>query len=1416
MALRPLRALPALPRLPTVGGRAQQDELSPFMPTEEEVALAREEEEGEQTPLFMRLLAGLDRIFGGQMVKGLLAGTGEPGIADNVMEFVRKNPLFQIADIVLPGFGDRTITGQDVSFSDVRKALGDRGEVDTGIGNFIVNLAGEILTDPSTFLFPFGAVARGGAGAAMAGAGVFKPLGPASARSFLEAGVGAAAGGVRAMGPLAEAAQVGMRSLLTFGVPFVPSLGRFVVPLPRGLDLTLARGLERWGEFMRSNGLTGWAFNLFSQTPGVVSAGARAQMSRGLQVGSDRAAAFLHKLRPAYGGFLHRYGDTLLSDGDSGRLLHHLVDLDLEKADLAGSWEHVLGTRNFEARQTRRLQSLIGDDAELRTLWEDAQALDPHAIHKLYNDPRGIPLTEEQVRLISQEPRFNIDVPFPTRMKSVEERIVEASQAPVVGPASDLERTIVGSKSVATEGSLKRAELAERLPRTAEQIAVEEGTAQALDIYRRLRETQGDEFLDALADAAVEMKGIMRAVGDLDMRAGFINQALDSYIPRDLSPEVRELIAKQLDTQVDRVFGRGARFEPAFAKHRKTVDFTVLEANMLFWHLGTKSTGNVPLKALMRKDPVEGMNTILAKIFPDEWVQALQKNWTDPMKKAAGEFFSTNPALEGWRRIQRAANARESVGTWRTIYDPKGYLVDAVTDPLDDAAWQANLEAGRKSTAVWDPGKAGDLLLERLQAGKIPSYAVSKSLEAEATIAREMLTDELDFVFRTEPDIAAKKIDEMRRAAKLTTKSPDSELVTASDELFTAQNLKSTIRWRKELEQRKLLEGADLELIREQAKAADARIRELRQALSMEIASVDDFTRSLKQDVAASIRGSKAEVKAAAAGKLSAGEFQDQLRLHRMQKAHGILPLDELRESFPEQFERLRSSGYFKDAKIHWIDADKQNQIDKAMAMLKSPRKTGQALGWIDKATWWWKAWTVLPAMAIQTRTRDVVSNHILLTQAGVSPVGMARSFPQAWKVTKAFNAGMKGDMEAWAKPLKGVLDEAGNDMRIADFFERLQAKGLLNAGYVRDVVQMSLSSEVRLQGKVSKSALMRTLNVFKVDEHPFLRGGFTMAEFLDNQSRISGVLAHVHSGQSLDDAIELVRQWSYNPSKSMGTSFEKNIARRAIPFVSWMKFAINTEMQAAFTRPGTVAFWEKLHSAASAGADADPETMDRLIPEWIRDGLGIPWRRKDGELQFFVLGSYVPIGELAELANAIEDIGDTTKQDVVERYFGERMNPFFQKAVETLKNESFFTQRNIEDFDGELDTFWGVAIPKKWRNHLYSLRWLNEVDRYLKTFNGGDTERLLEQIATGAFGPAPKLRSIQVEKQLRRLTFEGQMRRGRIRGLMRKQIESGDPLTEEQLKLLRQEAARALADEQRRIEREEIERGYGQITGGR
>lgn len=92
--------------------------------------------------------------------------------------------------------------------------------------------------------------------------------------------------------------------------------------------------------------------------------------------------------------------------------------------------------------------------------------------------------------------------------------------------------------------------------------------------------------------------------------------------------------------------------------------------------------------------------------------------------------------------------------------------------------------------------------------------------------------------------------------------------------------------------------------------------------------------------------------------------------------------------------------------------------------------------------------------------------------------------------------------------------------------------------------------------------------------------------------------------------ASKTVRRW--HPDGMDLTDFERNVARRILPFYSWTRKTIPLIIEGAVTKPGKVTTYPKgmfaLQGMLGIQSDtwADPFPQDQLFPEWIRNkGIG-------------------------------------------------------------------------------------------------------------------------------------------------------------------------------------------------------------------
>ncbi len=1494
-------AAPKLPTLPTLRGAQGRDaDIQEYLPTEEDVAEAREEMQEEEPNLFFKLLQIPDRLFFGQSIKGALKGGAEEGLLGAVGGFVQNNPIFQVLDAI-PGVD----IVDDTDFAEVREAFGDT-DARSGIGNTILNIVGEIATDPSSFLLPFGKVGsvgktvtqsskmrsiaekaakRGKAAKEQADSawreaaekarrdGTTEPPRPTTEElDQLEASVANdyLTKATNPMGLLEEAVETGSRAMLVFKVPFAEA--GWAVGTPRSMDLVVARHLEKWADFLNTSAVTKPLAKAFrsgsaplrpiidSETGEVVVAGSRVRgrASQALRAREQSTREYMQEHLPLLESLVFKHGELIRNDKEVQRAIFLATELGVERIDdLRSINKAIMGGRPFAMAKALR-RRLLRDkpnaeaiDLKKRMAADGDDWLDAVDEWKTLYPEASLP--EDAIARLKSTGATD-------RLRDVEDLGIDMRRT---GPLFD-ERLAEAAGQVDEAGRATAAALGDRAGREVLRQAKKE----QISLFKSLH-ARDDIDLSEVQDIIDAGRDLMRRVGDSDVAAGLLNTVSELYVPRVLSDQARELLNNQFSRALSNLGRDPNNFVEGFMRGRKFTDLTTYEVMLLTREMGTKLTGFKPLKSLLGKNKSDA---VLDKIFDSTFLKALRQK--DP---EAAELFMTNPAHAWYRRIEQSSRVRGRIAFARNVFHDDSPLVLREDTLGTYAAVDPGEVEGMTPFLVFGDGATYEV--KDVAPGVLTGIGMANEMKARSFLAKnevsswtteQVLKKKRAFKDVTDDLHHDNRVDwRSKKSLNIEPKTPSGhKLKKLGKEYRDLQEEAARLRSRKmrfhglSAENQARLDeiGAARDgisgVFKKAGEAEDAptliadnlqRIKEVRASVTSEVTG----NRSLRDEIIESIRSETKAKKARIVEILDdaidgegvtdlGARFQDELALHLLHRQNGRVALDEVQRDFPEVFERLqkRRGG----AKVKWMDEEVAKGLYSRDGLWDRLNKSddmglSKYIKAFDSATWFWKAWTVLPPFFLQTRMRDWVSNMVLHAQSGVPMNRLAADSKDSWSISRLVGKAIRGEEDALGKlqsmSITRTLDDGTVEtMSGLEVLQKTQSGGLINSGFIRDELIRTgedyVSFAEGVKGKFWK-------NMFRLDpsNNSVIQAGFNFAEFGDNHSKLTAFISRWKMGQSADEAVDVVKKWSYDPRVSSNlTAFERHKIRRFIPFYSFAKFAIRTEVNAYFARPGTVSFWEKVHSSAKGGANLSQEEADLLVPEYIKDNFGIPWKPdENGNPTYFLLGGYLAISEVAKVADAIgETFSGKAKGSVLDAV-GERVNPLLKVFIENVVNRSFYTQQPIEDIPGESDEIFGWTVSKKTKNAIRSIRLINEVDR-LNILNLSDVKRLVRltgdavergegrkggvigdglptvDLLSSAFGPLPKKRVVDLSDQERYARAKINAEKSRMKGLLRKRVhEDGRPGSKEDIltisKILAENAAR---DEIRKQVEERIE----------
>lgn len=162
--------------------------------------------------------------------------------------------------------------------------------------------------------------------------------------------------------------------------------------------------------------------------------------------------------------------------------------------------------------------------------------------------------------------------------------------------------------------------------------------------------------------------------------------------------------------------------------------------------------------------------------------------------------------------------------------------------------------------------------------------------------------------------------------------------------------------------------------------------------------------------------------------------------------------------------------------------------------------------------------------------------------------------------------------------------------------------------------------------------------------------------------------------GKSVIEAVQEANKWLFDYSDL--ANWEKNIARRIMPFYTFPRKALPRVLEAAANRPLVLAKYPMLAKSLTQYSlykleitTKDYEQIEKLLPEYMNQGsyLLMPYRDANGDLRFFDWTWNVPWGGLFEA----EQRG-LMKSAIT--------NPLVQITYEIMQNKSSWTGRKIYD----------------------------------------------------------------------------------------------------------------------------------------
>ena len=321
----------------------------------------------------------------------------------------------------------------------------------------------------------------------------------------------------------------------------------------------------------------------------------------------------------------------------------------------------------------------------------------------------------------------------------------------------------------------------------------------------------------------------------------------------------------------------------------------------------------------------------------------------------------------------------------------------------------------------------------------------------------------------------------------------------------------------------------------------------------------------------------------------------------------------------------------------------------------------------------------------------------------------------------------------------------------------KIAKKYLKSTTFVDEEIMKSVFKDY---SKPIKGVLGRTYSkARKIAETP--GKGYQALEFHD---KFTLYLKARDDGKSVIEAVEHANKWLFDYGDL--AVWEKNIARRIMPFYTFPRKALPRVFEAAVENPHALYKYPLMAKVATQYSlykldikEDDYKKLQKILPEYMKQGSYIlmPYRDKNGDLRFFDWTYMIPWGEMVE----------ATDRGLLQSTV---TNPLFALVSDIQHNKSTFSSREIwKETDTTEEKTW-KATEYIWKALVPSMSFKGIYwDKMYRAATGktsyGKKELVPETIAHTIFGI--RLQSLDEGLALRRKTYDTQSKLRELQGKM-------------------------------------------------
>jgi hypothetical protein len=363
-------------------------------------------------------------------------------------------------------------------------------------------------------------------------------------------------------------------------------------------------------------------------------------------------------------------------------------------------------------------------------------------------------------------------------------------------------------------------------------------------------------------------------------------------------------------------------------------------------------------------------------------------------------------------------------------------------------------------------------------------------------------------------------------------------------------------------------------------------------------------------------------------------------------------------------------------------------QLNRSYKTLSNQEEVNNFLKVYDSAQNWWKMWSLgaRPAYHSKNTIGNVWNNYL----GGVTT-------PKPYIDAAAFQV----------KVAKGNLEGKIAGYKTQDLYDAMSTRGIFGEGqYGGDIARRM---EDVIQGASRNPITLSTKN-------PILQGGFKMGQTIEDNARIALYIDQLNKGASLDKAATHVRKYLFDYGDV--SPFEKNIAKRLLPFYTWSRKNLPLQLEALATQPDKI---NKINLAINNAQQAYQVEQPDLgsVPQYIRDQapVYVGSDQQAGTVTAIPLTGLIPTFDIASITKFLNT--ETAPEGLKKGKLGESIStvmggvsPLLKAPLEYLANYDFFRKKTIQESEGQTADFLGIPMPIHLAKLASNLVMINEIDR--------------------------------------------------------------------------------------------------------